>query len=492
MDTVNQKPVVVLIVGNDRTDKDGVADSLTRDETWKRRTTPAGAEIFEGESLSRVTVVDTRPLKYKKNRSETDTSRQWLSRNCVRRLVAGKDVVVVCVLPCTVGNTGKDVSPRFHGHRQKWMKVFKLIFGPLITAVTVLAKTVGDNLAGGDTSDLEEFVEHYNISRENIIYSHVQNSICLSSILSNAKPMPGNLQTNVIWAPERVLLLGLTGSGKSTLAQMLTSGEINPADKKFVTGSGARGVTKKLVPGEGRGWFVVDTPGFGEDKTGTVDQETVRKRVIENVKLVEGTFSHYLFVTREGRQDYDSRRIWNFVTEFFGDEIIRHFSVVVSEVGDDWIDEQREELGEAFPGCKNFFSANFPDVSHVSEEDINSLSPDDRKEWDKLINSHRVLEENLANLALVEVETRVGKSSTRSLQFVRDRACMDLSLKKHKLAQIADPIFTFIGVACNSFVRLTSLLARFGFDYDTPLPRTTLTDMYSSIKRGSPHRVDIE
>ncbi|CAM6090818.1 unnamed protein product [Calypogeia fissa] len=108
-----------------------------------------------------------------------------------------------------------------------------------------------------------------------------------------------------VWSNERVMLLGRTGSGKSTIANMLVSGGIETTSG-LVTGSSARGVTRSITRVEGRGWNVVDTPGFGEGNDGTMSTREVENAIERFVREDCGVHSHFIYVIKRSRMnDYD-------------------------------------------------------------------------------------------------------------------------------------------------------------------------------------------
>jgi hypothetical protein len=100
-------------------------------------------------------------------------------------------------------------------------------------------------------------------------------------------------------------------SGKSTIAQMLTDGELND-HPKFPAGSGAKGETRQVQRCEGRGWYVTDTPGFGEPEGGAVPTTEAANRLKEFVTKISGTYSPFIYVLRKDRlTEYDAS-LWQF------------------------------------------------------------------------------------------------------------------------------------------------------------------------------------
>ncbi|CAM6124904.1 unnamed protein product [Calypogeia fissa] len=423
VDDANEKQTVVLVVANSRDDTVGLVESLKRslkrDGDWGHHETAAGVRIHDCKSLL---VVDTIPLHHRRggNLNSTDIARRWISRNGLRRMIFGKDVFVVCVLLCRLINTRKSL---FEAGPERWMEPFGLIFKPLRSAVLILAKMEGKTHRSG----VEVFIKDHGLLQQNIIYlngdagdieagSSVEDSRSSSRTLVNATMVPFSIpedqpgKLGLIWSAERVILFGRTGSGKSTLAQMLTQGDLDAGSTAFVTSSSIRGETTEIQSDIGRGWYVLDTPGFGESEDPSSSLSTLGKRITKN----EGAFSHYLYVVKKGRLDRLDEKLWDFFSGLFGEETVKQqFSVVVSNAHDDWIEENISALKEFFTGCKNFFSAKFPatprlsekESIHINQEDFNRIYREKRKA------ALTVLEEELAKLGLVEVQSRFAITS---------------------------------------------------------------------------------
>ncbi|CAM6083896.1 unnamed protein product [Calypogeia fissa] len=199
--------------------------------------------------------------------------------------------------------------------------------------------------------------------------------------------------------PISVILFGRTGSGKSTLAQMLTIGNLDPDSERFVSSSGIRGETKELKVGEGRGWRVVDTPGFGEprDQHSTISSDEAEWKIKQYIQMIEGTYTHCLYTVMRDRIDELDKKLWKFFVRLFGDSIGTNFTIVISNASTGWLDQNRADLAASFKGCDSFLSAEFPPLRNDDEEWEMELA-DIRQE------SLKQLEDELAKLGRLPVE----------------------------------------------------------------------------------------
>ncbi|CAM6089378.1 unnamed protein product [Calypogeia fissa] len=443
-----RKQVVILVVANDRKDTVGVVGSLRKslesDGDWKDRETVAGVRLHECESRL---LVETIPLRNINGRSPVDIARRWISRNGLRRIVDGKEVVVVCVVPCNLITIHKGMSPE----GPHWMEIFGLIFKPLNRGVVTVAITEDGNCSQATRRGVKQFMQNHGQLPGNVVYSSHGGDIVGPIIGIRSTRMPSLAKSTIVpllmpedlpenekgvedfrpWSPERVILFGRTGSGKSTLAQMLTLGKLDPDNKRFVTSSRIRGETKEVQSGAGRGWFVLDTPGFGEsdrDPKSSIPTAEVQKRIKRHVKMVDGTFSHYIYVLKKGRLESFDKKLWEFFKELLGEQLTDHFSVVVSDADDKWVQKDRDALEQNFKGCKYFLAAKFttprqvPESGSFSQEAVN-LNTQMRNE-----ESLRKLEENLASLGLADRHTQYGGSSSQALKNEIQRADTDLRL----------------------------------------------------------------
>ncbi|CAM6100834.1 unnamed protein product [Calypogeia fissa] len=259
------------------------------------------------------------------------------------------------------------------------------------------------------------------------------------------------------WGPERVILFGRTGSGKSTLAQMLTLGKLDMDNETFEPSSGVRGGTKGVQAGVGRGWYVLDTPGFGEPKDdfSTITTSQVELKIKDYVRWVEGTFSHYLYVVKKDRLDLLEERLWKFFTALFGQEIEKQFTVVVSNADEAWVWENITTLREVFTGCDSFVSAEFPPIDkndEVVENEYQEMRTESLSE----------LEERLASLNRCDMFCKYGKWAKTNIRMESERAALDLGLEKNErirfLVRGASMIFACCNITQRPFSELTQLL----------------------------------
>jgi GTP-binding protein EngB required for normal cell division len=259
------------------------------------------------------------------------------------------------------------------------------------------------------------------------------------------------------WGPERVLLFGRAGSGKSTLAQMLTLGKLDKENETFVPHSGIRGGTATIQPGEARGWYVVDTPGFGDpvEKKSTISTRDVQEKIKNYVRLIEGSFSHFLYVAKKDRLDILEEKLWEFFMKLFGEEIKRHFTVVVSGADEEWIDRNIKTLQSTFKGCESFLSADFPAIDEKDEEleiEYQILRRESLME----------LEAKLAQLARHDVHCSYGRSSKVHIRIERVRAYTDLGVERNErikfLVRGASMLFACCNISRRPWAELTNLL----------------------------------
>ncbi|CAM6087973.1 unnamed protein product [Calypogeia fissa] len=503
---VNHKEVVILVVGSNSEQKRGVVESLTRCGEWDECKT-VGVRILTCKSRDRI-VVDTTLLVDVPGKSPSAIARRWISRNALRRILIDRLVVVVCVFTCAVRNTCRY---EMFSYSYCWVDVFGLIFQDHKEAVIMLVNTEGivDVIPESTKTELERFVQYHELPAKNIIYSNLTDGddtfskVVDESIQSNRKishdgnllraisfwpsvsrrhtedmqnrspraslhppviPLPVAVSSEKEmfgpWGPERVILFGRTGSGKSTLAQMLTLGDLDPHNKKFMSSSGIRGGTSEIEHGEGRGWYVLDTPGFGEPKgaASTISTQEAERKIKKYVKMLEGTFSHYVYVVRAARLDQLEERLWKFFLKLFGEEIKQHFSVVVSEADEEWVQNNLPELRACFIGCESFLSAEFPPIDKT-DQDMEDLYQGIRKE------SLQKLEENLSELNRVDMHCSYGKNSKMHVRNERDRANRDMGMEKdlrirflNHGAQACFAVSSLISLLTTPISELTSLL----------------------------------
>ncbi|CAM6098212.1 unnamed protein product [Calypogeia fissa] len=185
------------------------------------------------------------------------------------------------------------------------------------------------------------------------------------------------------WAPERVILFGLTGSGKSTCAQMLTSGRLDTHPQRFPSGPGLHPITSKLQRGEGRGWYVVDTPGmvqiaglFQDDRkfeADTVGASTTRlaKTIRASAREAKRNYTHFIYVWKGGRMLVDDESSWTIFLEFSQRlDVKSSLTVIVSYSDADWIRVNIHYLRHFFLGCESFCSVDFAPVKIDDDDDV--------------------------------------------------------------------------------------------------------------------------
>lgn len=164
------------------------------------------------------------------------------------------------------------------------------------------------------------------------------------------------------WSNEKIILFGRTGSGKSTVARMLTQGSLDSCSN-FISGSSAKGVTKDVTSEQGRGWFVTDTPGFGETKTeGTVPTEAAIQKLKTFMSKVGGTHAHFICVIRHGRIDYYDEMLWKFFVKLLPNAE-ENLSIVVTCCETGLSESDKDDLRRRFNECKRFTWVNFKTLS---------------------------------------------------------------------------------------------------------------------------------
>lgn len=498
-DADHNNEVVILIVGNKQEDKAGVMESLTAGGEWADETTN-DVRIRTCKSPARV-IVDTTPLRNVQGKSPMAIARRWISRNSLRRIVLDKDVVVVCVLTGRVETTCQWDMFSF---ANCWVDVFGLIFKRHRGAIMILVNTAKKKFS---ERAVERFVLEHGFFTKNITYSKleagdevvkgvIEDSISnstshgrqhwsLSSFDSSGPErwprkwrarktyakhpahstvMPFRVGDALLdkedygpWGPERVILFGRAGSGKSTLAQMLTLGCLDSQNTTFKPHRGIRGGTRDIQPGKGRGWYVLDTPGFGEtdEKASTITTRQVENKIKRYVKMVDGTFSHYLYVAKKDRMDVLEERLWDFFMRLFGEEIKQQFTVVIAGADEDWVQRNLVDLQNTFKGCGSFVSADFPGIYEQDEELENDFQ---EVRTESLV----ALEQELAKQNRADMECRYGKRSTTQLRMEVVRANVDLGVEKNErikfLVRGASMIFACCNISHRPVAELTNLL----------------------------------
>lgn len=460
--------VVVLVVGDETTSKSQVADRFAKlFEASPCEPTTAGVRTFTSTSCNTV-VVDTVSTEsfpvvgqddLSQNRRQ-QIARQWISQNSLRRLLLGKHLYVVCVLTCP-----KEISLEAYERSFGWLDILGVMFQEHKKAIRMLVNTQHIDEGGlssaqknidivlnqrefmssntkylswgrqGETLKEQFKVEDcvpFDGSTAHLLQSsvgdnmHCQEATPQAPFLLREPALPEMPQCppRTPWDPERVILFGRTGSGKSTLAQMLTKGKLDPESKEFASNSGVRGKTKAVSFGHGRGWYVVDTPGFGEPNLSqsTICTQEAEQKIKKFVKNIDGLFTHFLFVVKKDRIDELEVRLWKFfVTLFDHNHINDHFSIVFTNADDEWVKMNQTHLMGIFEGCGSFLCAEFPSSQSDDDEWEGELQ-EIRKE------SLQRMEDALANLSRNDVVCEFGIFS-RSAVMNRNGHYRELGLR---------------------------------------------------------------
>ncbi|CAM6092778.1 unnamed protein product [Calypogeia fissa] len=450
MEETGSGQLVILVVGNAEEEKKVVVDRFT--SGWKKpHTTAAGVRIWTDTSGTQV--VNTLPLLNVPGRSETLIARRWISKNGLRRIMLRKWVFVVCVV--TKGILKVKCNSSAFSKDNCWLDLFEQMWGNYEDVVTVPI-TGGNGLSTASQHQLQNCLKQHKISLNMVPEDSVgtlvetirkkgptfcvraEKSTCESREVTNPS-LCGLLKQSrrdsfgpkkvflrdrfEVWTPEKVILFGRTGSGKSTIAQMLTSGKLDNTATKFKASSGIRGETEKITTGEGRGWYVVDTPGFGEPESNesTVPTRLAQQKLKHFVEWMEGTYSHYLFVLKKDRVDRLDLMLWNFfklIFAVFGTKVSHHWSVVITHADKEWLDKERSFLEEKFEGCTSFLTADFPETDDYDVEV-------EREYAELRTESLRDLEEGLASERRFDLASDFGKKSRMSILNDRDRGLND-------------------------------------------------------------------
>ena len=375
-------------------------------------------------------------------------ARRWISRNALRRkLHIGEKVKVICVIEGKISNDDIKLVDA------SWVEIMRLLFeeesfkkkqSPFVAAIMhdegIPSKFehLKEFFLGLDTPNIivettnNNCVPSFSNDSLSIVLKTV-NDACvpyLECIIDKLEPFELKTRSCIVekdikaWSSEKVILFGRTGSGKSTIAQMLTRGQLNASgsgDKledsssnisdPFKASSDARGVTRDIEIGEGRGWHVTDTPGFGEAKEGsTVSTEQATKIIKKFVRDTCGIYSHYLYVVKKDRMNLYDERLWKFFNEVFaGAE--KNFSVVVTGCTMELNLGDQVSLERIFNGCENIIDVDFPSVSDDSELEEENVGA----RQDAL----QKLENYLEMLGFADKMTSGGEYSTESLRLVK-------------------------------------------------------------------------
>ncbi|CAM6102032.1 unnamed protein product [Calypogeia fissa] len=396
---------VILVVGTDKRSKSRVADAIADAVgAWELEIVMCGVRNFT--SKSEVAVVDTAPF-YKQyvGQHVFHEAKRWVADNALRRIL-GKRVCVVCVISgadALIKEESQTEEKNFYLHVYSWLDFLGDFIFPEHKESIIFVSVNGDETFN-DTEALTEmwrmrnFIERHKFAT-NITHVDLRDRDSFTAIVNSAvrnifrletgenskesgvwdtskttfhiRDLPMNLE-NVTrlgpWIPDRMILFGRSGSGKSTLAQMLTMGRLDPHSEHFTTSSSIRGETTRIHHGEGRGWYVVDTPGFGEEKGGSITSEEGERKIKRYTQMIGGIYTHYIYVVKKGRIDKLEEILWKFFISLFGESIKDHFTVVVSDADRNWLAENVDDLRKTFVGCESFLSADFPKVQEGDEE----------------------------------------------------------------------------------------------------------------------------
>jgi GTP-binding protein EngB required for normal cell division len=431
-------------------------------------------------------VINTTDITVSKEGQSLVDARRWISRNSLRKY-DGEKVKVICTIDAqtTINPSWVDIMCLIFERKNPSLvaavmeskaipsnKHLKKFFPSL--DITVVLEAANDNC--GDILPLLN--RSLNIVLETTSMDGRGCMPHLKCIIDDLEPFEIKARSCIAerdmraWSNEKVILFGRTGSGKSTIAQMLTRGHLNaPAGsdiispsspsrfkasptlsssgstkswsrtsssapgspiRTFEASSNARGMTKDIQRGEGRGWHVTDTPGFGETREGcTVSTEEATKIVKQFVIDICGIYSHYLYVVKKDRMNRYDETLWKFFNKVFADAEA-NFTVVVTGCDMELSDNDKKHLQSTFPGCNSFYYVDFPPVSKDSEIE------EENEEVRKL--ALEELETGLACLGVADRMTSEGEYSSESLRFVKSNIRANISGFSSKGAVLDDMI----------------------------------------------------
>lgn len=329
---------------------------------------------------------------------ELKPARRWISKNSLRRL-EGQGVRVICAM---------DAQGRCD---KSWVDVLDLVFNRQF--ISVAAVLQDDSLRSTEALQApllqnSEVLETVDAACAPDLKRIIEG---LKEFKIAIKPLSVDGRSIIkAWSSEKVILFGRTGAGKSTIAQMLTRGSLDPSGGSFKSSSSARGVTSTIERGEGRGWHVTDTPGFGETKEGKVSTKDAQCILTKFVAETCGIYSHYVYVVKKDRINMYDERLWQFFKMIFEDAE-SNFSVVVTGCTMKLSAEDETYLQKTFEKCKNFIFVNFCEIDSEDAE----LEEENKEER---ASSLVELEDGLGRLGVAEEMCAEGQYSKESVRFV--------------------------------------------------------------------------
>ncbi|CAM6110261.1 unnamed protein product [Calypogeia fissa] len=373
----------------------GLAEGRGVPHLW---TSEAGVRIFSRDWSAAPEVVDTTPMVIENDQDFVQNARSWVSLNSLKRLV-GKLIFVVCVVMSSGPNDPLHKEPDFPSKQFTWLHLLSYIFNGHQLSMMMLVKIIGTDHSGVIKSGVRDVLQRGGFARSNISFEAFEEETLpatVTSALGHSRfhgTSRNNLNTMVPfhlsavtsiskevdaygpWALERVILFGLIGSGKSTCAQMLTSGRLDTHPQRFPSGPGLHPITSNLQRGEGRGWYVVDTPGmvqiaglFQADRNfeaDTVGASTTRlaKTIRAFAREAKRIYTHFIYVWKGGRMLFDDERFWTIFLKFSQRlDVKSSLTVIIPYADADWIRANIHDLWHCFQGCESFCSVDFAPV----------------------------------------------------------------------------------------------------------------------------------
>lgn len=449
---------VYLVMGSKTECKTFVADTIVSGlGATLVGSSRAGVRVFATvEDPTYPVLVDTVPFQstYFFDSDRSKFARKWISVNSLRRLF-GRRVVLVGVVNSTppADFIYVDHNREFPHPLVSWLPLLAYIFKEHKEAKILLVTSDSSPQLHYKRREMKDVLVKEGIAADNVVLANISRTGLpepASVIGYNPTSMTPFLLKEVTrketifgpWGPESVILFGRTGSGKSTIAQMLLSGRLDDTfgTDSFRISSGIRGATRKVVHGEGRGWYVVDTPGFGEPvgDLSTISSAVAQRKLKNYVRMVEGIYSHYLYVVKKDRIDQFEQKLWQFFLLLFGENIRYQFTVVITGAEPTWVDENRAHLEACFAGCQSMVAVDFP--STVTDDDEHEADLEEIRA-ESLI----ALEDELARHERYEVHCDIGRFS--------------LATAKGEVASISSQAVKSLGKKVSNSIRVVAVVA---------------------------------